>query len=145
MLPNSYTVSLWFRMDTTDPAPDARMQYLYSKVSSGTDKLYIAVTNKFLRVFVDGASYDYSESFSSNSKWRHLSVSIYQTSASTTGVQIFLDSTKLTAQSLPTVYTDNASYDVYAGKDLAGNIYSFEIKPLLNLDLSAPSMLFTGT
>jgi len=146
VLPNSYTINLWFRMDSTDTAPDSRIQYLYlKKISSGANQIYIAVTNKLLRIYVAGAIYDYSESFSTNSNWRYLSVSFYKTSASTTGVQIFLDSTKVAEQTLHAVYTEDAAHEVYVGLDLEGNIYSFEIVPLLNVDKTVPPMLFTGT
>ena len=144
-LPNSFTINCWFRMDTTDKAPDTRLQYLYLKSLSGSSKFYIGVNNNFLRIYINGAIYDYSVSLGTNSSWRYLSVSIYPTSSSATGVQIFLDSTKLSSQTLMGVLTDSTSYDVYIGKDFEGNIYSFEITPLLNVDISTPRMLFTGS
>lgn len=146
VLPDTYTINLWFRMDTAAKAPDTQMQYLYlKKVSAGADKLYIGVTNTFLRVYIEGAIYDYAEAFGTNTNWRHLSVSIYKTSTTTTGVQIILDSTKLAPQTLYGVYTDNAAHQVYVAKDFEGNIYSFEIVPLLNIDLTVPRMLFSGS
>lgn len=146
-LPDSFTINTWFRVNTNVTVPDTQMQYLYLKYDGGgtTDKFYIGITNTYLRIFIDGVIYDYSQTFSSNSNWRYLSVSFYKTSSTTTGVQIFLDSTKVTAQNLVTTFTDNAAYNVFVGKDFEGNIYSFDIVPMLYVDLTVPPLLVTSS
>jgi hypothetical protein len=123
------------------------MQYLYLKYNSvgPANMLYIGLTNTYLRIYITGATYDYPVAFSSSSNWRHISVSFFTTSATTTGVQIFIDSTKVAEQSIPAVFTDTTSYSTYVGKDLEGDIYSFEIVPMLYNDLSVPPMLYTST
>ena len=122
------------------------MQYLYLKrTSGGVDKFYIGLTNSFLRIYIDGATYDYSHSFSTNSNWRYLSVSFYPISTLATNVQIFLDSTKLPIQSLYKVFSDNTAYEMFVGLNFEGNIYSFEISPKLSIDLSVPDLLFTSS
>ena len=104
LLPNSFTINLWFRMDTTDSAPNTRIQYLYLKSLSGVNKFFIGVNNNFLRIYINGAIYDYYTSLGTNSNWRYLSVSVYTISLSAISVQIFLDSTKLSVQTLRTVF-----------------------------------------
>lgn len=121
------------------------MQYLYLKQDSGTDKFFIGLTNNFLRIYIDGTEYNYYEDFSSNSDWRYLSVSFYPISTTATKVQIFLDSTKFSVKTLYAVFSDSASYDIYVGKDFEGNIYSFEISPLLNVAMSLPKMISSSS
>lgn len=144
-LPNSFTINTWFRMDTTETQSDYIMQYLFLKQDSGTDKFYIGLTNSYLRVFIDGMTYDYYTNLSTSSSWRYLSISIYQVDSLSTGVQIFLDSTKMSEQVLYTTYTDSATYDIIVGLNLAGNIYSLEISPLLNNMYTTPPMLITAS
>lgn len=147
VLPNSYTVNTWFRINTNTSVPDSQMQYLYLKQNptGPANMLYIGLTNTYLRIYIAGAIYDYPVAFTSSSNWRYLSVSFFTTSATTTGVQIFLDATKVAQISIPAVYTDSATYNVFVGKDFEGNIYSFDIVPMIYNDLTAPPMLFTGT
>ena len=142
-LPESFTINTWFRVNTNTSIPDTQMQYLFLKYDSGgtTNKLFIGLTNTYLRIYIEGATYDYPEAFSSTSTWRYLSVSFYKTSASTTSLIIFLDSTKVATQSLVATLTDSVAYNVYVGKDFEGSINIFEIVPMNFLDLTIPPLL----
>jgi hypothetical protein len=87
-----FTFESWFRLDPSYKRPDGYIAQVFSLAHAGEQKVGFAISNKFLRVYLDDTVFDVSYPFAEmRHEWKFVAVSYMRHFERETIVTVIID------------------------------------------------------